>query len=218
MNQNKNFIKYLPHLGLLALIIFLITDTSPIVLSTSNSGKSSKKMEGSHKEGSHNEGSNGQDISQEEKEKRMAIFHYNEGNKSFKEERLDEAIGNYKKALHHNKTLKEAVINLSTAYMKNLNFDEALETLNMGIALDSTNPHIHYNFACYYSLTGQPKASMEKLQEAIRLGFTNFKQIETDPDLEKLRQSPEFKSEALKSNTKISFERYQRDRTRRIDF
>ena len=218
MNQNKNFIKYLPHLGLLALIIFLITDTSPIVLSTSNSGKNSKKMEGSHKEGSHNEGSNGQDISQEEKEKRMAIFHYNEGNKSFKEERLDEAIGNYKKALHHNKTLKEAVINLSTAYIKNLNFDEALETLNMGIALDSTNPDIHYNYACYYSLTGQPKASMEKLQKAIRLGFTNFKQIETDPDLEKLRQSPEFKSETLKSNTKISFELYQLDRTRRIDF
>ena len=218
MNQNRNFIKYLPHLGLLALIIFLITDTSTIVLSTSNPGKSSKKMEGSHKEGSHNEGSNGQDISQEEKEKRMAIFHYNEGNKSFKEERLDEAIGNYKKALHHNKKLKEAVINLSTAYMKNLNFDKALETLNIGIALDSTNPHIHYNYACYYSLTGQPKASMEKLQKAIRLGFTNFKQIETDPDLEKLRQSPEFKIETLKSNTKISFDRYQRDRTRRIDF
>ena len=103
-------------------------------------------------------------------------------------------------------------------YMKNLNFDEALETLNMGIAIDSTNPHIHYNYACYYSLTGQTKASMEKLQKAIRLGFTNFKQIETDPDLEKLRQSPEFKSESLKSNTKISFKRYQRDRTRRIDF
>jgi tetratricopeptide (TPR) repeat protein len=218
MNQNKNFIKYLPHLGLLTLIIFLITDTSPIVLSTLNSQKSSKKMEGSHKEGSHNEGSNGQDISQEEKEKRMAIFHYNQGNKSFKEERLDEAIGNYKKALHHNKTLKAAVINLSTAYIKKLNFDEALETLNMGIALDSTNPHIYYNYACYYSLTGQLKASMEKLQKAIRFGFTNFKQIETDPDLEKLRKSPEFKSKAFKSNTKISFERYQRDRTRRIDF
>jgi tetratricopeptide (TPR) repeat protein len=208
MNQNKNFIKYLPYLGLLALIIFLITDTFPIVLSTSNSGKSSKEMEGSHKEGSYNEGSNGQDISQKEKEKRMAIFHYNEGNKSFKEGRLDEAIDNYKKALHHNKTLKEAVINLSTAYIKNLNFEEALETLNMGILLDSTNPHIHYNYACYYSLTGQPKASMKKLQKAIRLGFTNFKQIETDPDLEKLRQSLEFKSETLNSNTKISFERY----------
>ena len=217
MNQNRKFIKYLPHLGLLALIVFLITDTSPIILSTSNSEKNSKKMEGSHKEGSHNEGSKGQNLSQEEKEKRMGIFHYNEGNKSFKEGRFEEAIGNYKKALHHNKTLKEAAINLSTAYMKSLNFDEALETLKVGMALDSTNPHIHYNYACYYSLIGQPKASMEKLQEAVRLGYTNFKQIETDPDLEKLRQSPEFKSGALTSNTKISFERNQSHRTRRVD-
>jgi len=217
MSQNRNLIKYLPHLGLLALIVFLITDTAPIILSASNPEKSSKKMEGSHKEGSHTEGSNGQDISEEEKEKRMGIFHYNEGNKSFKESRYDEAIGNYKKALHHNKTLKQAAINLSTAYMKNLNFDEALETLKVGMALDSTNPHIHYNYACYYSLTDQTKASMEKLQEAVRLGFTNFKQIETDPDLEKLRQSPEFKSGTFTSNTKISFEWNQGDRTRGID-
>jgi tetratricopeptide (TPR) repeat protein len=215
MNQNKKFIKYLPHLGLLALIVFLITDTSPIILPVSDSEKGT--IEGSHKEGSHNEGSNGQNISQEEKEKRMGIFHYNEGNKSFKEGLYDEAIVNYKKALHHNKTFKEAAINLSTAYMKNSNFDEALKTIKVGMALDSTNPHIHYNYACYYSLIGQPKASMEKLQEAVRLGFTNFKQIETDPDLEKLRQSPEFKSEALTSNTKILFEWNQGDRPRGID-
>lgn len=174
-------------------------------------------MEGSHKEGSHNEGSNGQNISQEEKEKRMGIFHYNEGNKSFKKGQYDEAIGNYKKALHHNKTFKEAAINLSTAYMRNSNFDEALEALKVGMALDAQNPHIHYNYACYYSLTDQPKASMEKLQEAVRLGFANLKQIETDPDLEKLRQSPEFKSGALTLSTKISFEWNQSDRTRGID-
>ena len=210
-------LKYLPHFGLLALIIFLITDT-PIIKGTSSKIKSQlQQSEGSDSEGSHKEGSNGQNIPQEEKEKRMGIFHYNEGNKSFKEGRYDEAIINYKKALHHNETLKEAAINLSTAYMKKSNFDEALETLKVGMELDSTNPHIHYNYACYYSLTDQPKASMEKLQEAVRLGFTNFKQIETDPDLEKLRQSPEFKSGALTQNTKILFEWNQGDRTRGVD-
>jgi len=212
--MNKNIIKYLPHLGLLAVIVFLITDTSPIVLETE---KSLKRMEGSHNEGSHSEGSNGQNISQEEKERRMAIFHYNEGNKSFKESRFDEAISNYKKALHHNKRFKEAAINLSTAYMKNSNFDEALETLKVGMELDATNPHMLYNYACYYSLTDQPKASLEKLQEAIRNGFTNLKQIETDPDLEKLRQSPEFKSQALTSHSKILFEWNQSNLTRGID-
>jgi len=130
----------------------------------------------------------------------MGIFHYNEGNKNFKEGQYKEAIINYKKALHHNKSFKEATINLSTAYMKNSNFEEALETLQKGMVLDSKNPHIHYNYACYYSLTGQPVASLKKLKTAIQFGFNNFKQIETDPDLEKLRQSPEFKRWTLVSN------------------
>ena len=195
------FLKYIPYLGLIALILFLITDTSTFIKDISlKTKKNFKQNEGSHKEGSHKEGSNGQDISKIDKEKRMAIFHYNEGNKNFKEGQYKEAINNYKKALHHNKTFKEATINLSTAYMKNSNFEEALKTLEKGMVLDSKNPHIHYNYACYYSLTGQPATSLEKLKTAIQFGFNNFKQIEIDPDLEKLRQSPEFKRWALTSN------------------
>ena len=195
------YLKYLPQLGLLALIVFLITDTSTIIFSTSPQTKNLRSQnEGSHSEGSHKEGSNGQNIPQEEKEKRMGIFHYNEGNKNFKEGQFDEAISNYKKALHHNNSFKEAAINLSTAYMKNSNFDKALETLETAMLLDSKNPHIHYNFACYYSLMGQPETSLEKLKDAIHFGFDKFDQIETDPDLEKLRQSSEFKSWSLTSS------------------
>ncbi len=195
------FSKYLPYLGLIALILFLITDTSIFIKDiSSNTENNLKQSEGSHKEGSHKEGSNGQDISQKDKEKKMGIFHYNEGNKNFKEGKYKEAIINYKKALHHNKSFQEATINLSTAYMKISNFEEALKTLEKGMMLDSKNPHIHYNYACYYSLTGQPEASLKKLKTAIQFGFNNFKQIETDPDLEKLRQSPEFKGWALVSN------------------
>ena len=190
------FSKYLPHLGLIALILFLITDTSTFIKDiSSNTEKNLKQTKGSHKEGS-----NGQDISKKDKGKKMGIFHYNEGNKNFKAGQYKEAIINYKKALHHNKSFKEATINLSTAYMKNSNFEEALKTLQKGMVLDSKNPHIHYNYACYYSLTGQPEASLKKLKTAIQFGFNNFKQIEIDPDLEKLRQSPEFKRWAFVSN------------------
>ncbi len=190
------FSKYLPYLGLIALILFLITDTSIFIKDISSNTENNLKQS----EGSHKEGSNGQDISQKDKEKKMGIFHYNEGNKNFKEGRYKEAIINYKKALRHNKSFKEATINLSTAYMKNSNFEEALKILQKGMVLDSKNPHIHYNYACYYSLTGQSEASLEKLKTAIQFGFNNFKQIEIDPDLEKLRQSPEFKRWALVSN------------------
>ena len=128
----------------------------------------------------------------------MGIFHYNEGNKNFKEGQYKEAIINYKKALHHNKSFKEATINLSTAYMKNSNFEEALKTLQKGMVLDTKNPHIYYNYACYYSLIGEPKTSLEMLKTAIHFGFNKFNQIERDPDLQKLRQSQEFKIWSLK--------------------
>ena len=184
-------LKYLPHFGLLALIVFLITDIPKIVGTSSKIKSQLQQSEGSDSEGSHKEGSNGQNIPQ--KEKRMGVFHYNEGNKSFKDGRFDEAIINYKKALHHNKNFKEATINLSTAYMKNSNYEKALETLKVGMILDSKNPHIHYNYACYYSLIGQPKKSLEMLKAAIHFGFNKPDQIKMDPDLQKLRQSPEYK-------------------------
>lgn len=49
------------------------------------------------------DGGNGKKTPREEKEKRMGVFHYNEGNKNFKEDRLNEAVSNHKKAPHRNK-------------------------------------------------------------------------------------------------------------------
>ena len=173
------------------MIVLLMTDTSFFILKTPSIFKNNQShaLEGSHQERTENK-----DLMQEEKEKRMGIFHYNEGNKNFKAGQFEEAIINYKKALHHNKNFKEATINLSTAYMKKSDFDTALKTLQKGIMLGPKNPHIHYNYSCYYSLIGQPKASLKKLKEAIELGFDQFKQIQTDPDLENLRNSDEFKN------------------------
>jgi len=187
-------LKYLPHFGLFALVIFLITDKPLIDRTSPNLKNQLKQNEGSATEGSHKEGSKNKNTFQEEKEKRMGIFHYNEGNKNFKEGRFDEAIINYNKALHHNKSFKEATINLSTAYMKKSNYDEALKTLKKGMLLDSKNPYIHYNYACYFSLIGQPKKSLEMLKIANHFGYNNFDQIARDPDLKKLRELLEFKN------------------------
>ena len=47
---------------------------------------------------------------------------------------------------------------------------------------------------------GKPEASLKKLKEAIEFGFDQFKQIQTDPDLENLRKSDEFKNWAKTLN------------------
>ena len=91
--------------------------------------------------------------------------------------------------------------NEASAYMKNSNYDKALETLKRGMLLDPKNPHIHYNYACYYSLTGQPKRSLEMLKAAIHFGSNKSDQPKIDPALQKLRQSPEFKRWFIQSRT-----------------
>jgi len=126
------------------------------------------------------------------REHRMAIFHYNKGNKFLSKGNWKEAVGNYKMALHHDKTLNEVYINMSNAYLKGQQYEEAKKTLGILKAQTPDNPHLYYNLACYYSLTHQETASLEALQQSIRLGYKNPESARTDPDLANLRQTPEF--------------------------
>jgi tetratricopeptide (TPR) repeat protein len=125
-------------------------------------------------------------------QKRMGIYHYNEGNKLLKQSNFEEAISNYKMALHHNKDFEESYINISTAYLSIKQFDLALKYLNLLKSINPRNPLLHYNFACYYSLLGKNAMGMEALKEAILNGFNDKKLLKSDPDIENLRQNHQF--------------------------
>jgi tetratricopeptide (TPR) repeat protein len=198
------YTKYLPHLGLTALIIFLAADyfSLPKNSDSLDTGKTQSMEEGSYTEGSHKEeeghkedsNGEGENLSQEERVRRMAIFHYNEGNKFYKKEEYGEALVRYERALRHNEKFKEALINLSTAYMKTKVFDKALETIQEGQNQFPQEPLFDYNFACYYSLIENPGPGVLALQQALKKGFKQFEQIESDTDLSNLRQSDEYKT------------------------
>lgn len=126
------------------------------------------------------------------REHRMAIFHYNEGNKFLNKGSWKEAVENYKMALHHDQTLNEVYINMSNAYLKGQQYEKAKKTLDTLKVKTPKNPHLYYNLACYYSLTRQEAASLEALQQSIHLGYKNHDDVQSDPDLANLRQTPEF--------------------------
>jgi tetratricopeptide (TPR) repeat protein len=67
-------------------------------------------------------------------------------------------------------------------YIEGLMIDERLSRLRPG---DSV---VHYNLACSYSLTEQIELALEALDAAINLGYRDFKAMDTDPDLNNLRQ------------------------------
>ena len=61
-----------------------------------------------------------------------------------------------------------------------------------GIELSPDDPIIIYNAACFYSSIGDKKSSIKNLKKAIANGFGNYEYIKIDPDLNNIRNDPEF--------------------------
>lgn len=173
--------KYFPVLLLLSIILFFVTDH----LKPDSSEN--------HEHSEHDEQGD-VDHSDPENIRRMAIFHFNEGNKLLQQKKWDDAVKKYHKALNHNREFEEAYVNLSSAYLGAKNYTEALDTLKSLEAINPSAPLLHFNLACYYSLTGKTTDSLGALKKAVELGYKNYPDIQTDPDLEKLRTDPEFKT------------------------
>jgi tetratricopeptide (TPR) repeat protein len=71
-------------------------------------------------------------------------------------------------------------------FTEGLNVDERLAQL------DPKNALVFYNLACSYSLTDQFERAIIALDQAIELGYRDFKWLAKDPDLKKLRAQPVF--------------------------
>jgi tetratricopeptide (TPR) repeat protein len=71
-------------------------------------------------------------------------------------------------------------------FTEGLHVDERLARLEPG------NPLVFYNLACSYSLTDEFDRALHALNQAIELGYRDFKWLAKDPDLKKLRAHPTF--------------------------
>ena len=191
MNIPNKFLQLIPLLLIIGSIIFLTTDQMGFYLKqsekpTSAKGKSNKELIHVHNEEK-------TDHKSPKAQNRMGIYHYNEGNKFLKQNKIDDAIKNYKMALHHNEYFEEAYINLSTAYLNKKSFKLSLKTLKTLESINPKHPLLHYNFSCYYSLLGNIPKGIESLKQAISHGFKNHQILKTDPDIKNLRQNPQFR-------------------------
>ena len=191
MHIPKKYLKLMPLLLFIGLIIFFIAD--PIGFNLEQSEKPTPTNKGINKELIHTHSQDNTDHNSPEAQKRMGIYHYNEGNKFLKINNTEEAIKNYKMALHHNNRFEEAYVNLSTAYLNNEKYNLSLKTLKTLESINPKHPLLHYNFSCYYSLLGNIQKGIESLKKAIENGFKDHQILKTDPHIKNLRQSPEFK-------------------------
>lgn len=62
------------------------------------------------------------------------------------------------------------------------------------VKLRPTDADAHYNLACRYALMLQPDLAIETLKQAVNLGYSDFRFLIQDRDLESLRKDPRFRA------------------------
>ena len=87
------------------------------------------------------------------------------------------------------------------------NSDKAIETIQFIIANDTTDIRGNlYNAACVYARLGKTSEAIQYLKDAIEKGYRNFSHIETDYDLDCIRELPEYKNIVVQNDSEVVLE------------
>ena len=54
------------------------------------------------------------------------------------------------------------------------------------------NSHTYYNLACLHNLMGEPDPALDYLEKATRVGYKDYRHMRKDPDLDGLRDNPQY--------------------------
>lgn len=72
--------------------------------------------------------------------------------------------------------------------------DRAVEVDRRLARLQPQDCVVHYNFACSLALGNHSREALDELRKAFEMGYDDFSYLETDSDLDNIRQQPEFKA------------------------
>ena len=86
---------------------------------------------------------------------------------------------------------------LGELYARAGRFDQALVIDRRLIGILPNDAIVVYNLACSLAMNGATEAALAQLDRALELGYLDFSHLEIDPDLESVRQLPQF-AELLK--------------------
>ena len=107
---------------------------------------------------------------------------------------LDVKITFLEGIIHRDPHYVEALQILGDHYTQRGKFDHSLKVDEQLSRLEPRNPLVFYNLACSYSLNGEFDMSAAALEQALRLGYRDFKWLARDPDLRRLRKHPLFRT------------------------
>jgi tetratricopeptide (TPR) repeat protein len=111
-----------------------------------------------------------------------------------KEQRdLDVEIGFLEGIVHRDPKYVEALQVLGDNYTRRGKFTEGMEVDEKLSTLLPNDPTVLYNLACSYALTRRLEQAATALLRALDYGYSDFKWLLKDPDLQNLREHDLFK-------------------------
>jgi tetratricopeptide (TPR) repeat protein len=108
-------------------------------------------------------------------------------------ERYADAEAQCRKAVELNPRFAPAFILLGALLKKPGRLEDSIAACKKAVLIDPDCTAAYYDLACYYSLLAKREQSLAAIEMAFCKGFSDFDWVLKDPDLETLRQNPEFK-------------------------
>ena len=107
---------------------------------------------------------------------------------------LDFDIDFFEKLLARNGDSVEVLRTLGELVAKKGDVRRALEIDQRLVVLLPNDFLARYNLACSLALAGRPDEAIDSLSAAILLGYDDLAHLEVDPDLDSLRERPDFRA------------------------
>jgi adenylate cyclase len=72
--------------------------------------------------------------------------------------------------------------------------EKGMEMAEQALAREENEPLVLYNIACFFAMSGDSDRALELLERAVESGWGDRAWLETDSDLDMLRENPRFKA------------------------
>ncbi len=98
----------------------------------------------------------------------------------------------FESVLRRNAGYTEVVEILGGLYTKHGRIADGLRMDRKLVKLQPANATAHYNLACSLALSRRKADALRSLRHAVALGYRDFDWMQQDPDLEDLKNHPDF--------------------------
>ncbi|HYP16032.1 MAG TPA: hypothetical protein VEQ65_02380 [Opitutus sp.] len=98
----------------------------------------------------------------------------------------------FESVLKHDPAYTEVIEILGGLYTRHGRIADGLKMDRKLVRLLPTNATAHYNLACSLALVKRKADALRSLRQAVQLGYKDFDWMQQDPDLEGLKDHPDF--------------------------